>query len=481
MQGVASNGNGAAPRVRPRVLMRCLAKMTGLAAAIAMAVSPGFAQPAPQRQQKPPTIIRDAEIEQLLREYAAPVMRVAGINAHATKIVLLGDRAFNAFIVDGKRIFLNIGALMESETPNQVIGVLAHETGHIAGGHLARLRQELRSAQIIAIAGMLLGAAAIAASARPNSPVGISGNTPAGLLLSGPEIAMRSLLAYQRGEEAAADRAAVTYLDKTGQGTQGMIETFQRFNQQRIFASANIDRYTISHPLPQERVAALDSVARASPNFGKKDSPAMQARHDMMRAKLFGFAAGQDEVLRRYPASDTSLAARYARAISAYRFRRIDAAQAQIDSLIRERPGNPWFWELKGQALLENGRANEALAPLRKAVALSGGHPLLRMLLGHALVSTDTARNADEALKHLQVAMLRDPDAADGWQYLARAYARKGNEPMAALASAQGYFADGAYDEARRLARRAKAGLPENSPGWRQADDIFNHIPDKKS
>ena len=447
-------------------------------ASFSLAAAPAFAQQG-QRQQKPQTIIRDAEIEQLMREYAMPVMRAAGINAPATKIVLLGDRAFNAFVADGKRIFINVGALMESETPNQVIGIFAHESGHIAGGHLARLRQELLKAQIIAIAGMLLGGAAIAASARGNA-VGMSGNAPAGILLGGPEIAMRSLLAYQRGEEGAADRAAVNYLDKTGQGAQGMIETFQRFNQQRMFANANIDRYTISHPLPQDRVAALENVARASPNFGKKDSPALQARHDMMRAKLFGFVARQDEVLRRYPASDASLAARYARAISAYRFKRIDEAQAQIDGLIRERPGSPWFWELKGQALLENGRAREALAPLRKAVTLSGGHPLIRMMLGHALISTESAKDADEALKHLQIAMQRDPDAAEGWQWLARAYARKGNEPMAALASAQGYFAQGAYEESRRLARRAKAGLPENSPGWRQADDIFNHVPEKK-
>jgi predicted Zn-dependent protease len=187
--------------------------------------------------------------------------------------------------------------------------------------------------------------------------------------------------------------------------------------------------------------------------------------------------ARADELARRYPISDNSLAARYARAVSAYRFQSGAAAQAQIDGLIREQPNNPYFHELKGQALLEAGRARDAIPPLRRAVALAPGQPLLRGILGHALVASGDARLLDEAIRELNAATQRDPDAADAFLVLARAHAAKGNEPQAALAAAQGYFIAGQYEEARRLARRAMTGLREGSPGWNKADEIFSFRP----
>jgi predicted Zn-dependent protease len=424
-------------------------------------------------QQGNLTIIRDAEIEQLLRDYATPVFRVSGINEGATKIILVGSRDFNAFVASGRKVFMNAGVIMESPTPNQVIGVMAHETGHIAGGHLFRLREELKNAQILAVAGTLLGAGAVIGSSR-SSNVGASGSGPMGAVLGGVELAKRSLLAYQRSEEQAADKAALRYLTQTGQSGKGMIETFERFSQESLFRRSGSDPYLQSHPSAPERISALKEEAQNSLHFAKKDSPAQQARHDLARGKLIGFMSRPEELARRYAPTDPSMGARYARAISAYRFGNPGLAQSQIDALIKAQPNNPYFWELKGQAHLESGKAREAVVALRRAVALAPGQPLIRGMLGHALVSTGDVRDADAAIKELTTASQRDPESPEPYQHLARAYASKGNDAMAALSGAQNAALIGQKEEARRMARRAKEGLKPGSQAWNRADEIFN-------
>lgn len=444
----------------------------GARAAAVLAAAALIAQPA-AAQQKRPNIIRDAEIESLLRDYMRPIWAAAGLTQQNIRVVLIADPSFNAFVMDGKRIFVNTGALMQADTPNEVIGVLAHETGHIAGGHLARMRQQMESAQTMAIAAMLLAVGGIAASAGSNN---VGGN-PAGLVTAPQEMIRRTLLSYQRGEEQSADRAAVSYLTATKQSPRGMLKTFERFQNDQIFISQRVDPYVLSHPMARERIAALEDLAAKSPYLNVKDPPALQARHDLMRAKLYGFTERPDAVARRYPLSNTSLPARYARAISAYRFGNIDDGVRQIDSLIAEQPGNAYFYELKGQALLEAGRAREAVAPLRKASALSGGNPLIRTMLGQSLVESDDKASTDEAIRELNFGLQRDSNSPTGWRYLATAYGQKGDLANADLASAQSAFYGGDYKLARELAGRARLKFPLGSPGWLKSDDIVNFKP----
>jgi predicted Zn-dependent protease len=232
-----------------------------------------------------------------------------------------------------------------------------------------------------------------------------------------------------------------------------------------------------SHPLPSERVAALEGMARQSPYWDKKDPPALQARHDLMRAKLFGFIDRPEAVLRRFPATDTSLAARYARAISAYRYADPRAALAQIDALIQAQPQNPYFHELKGQALLESGKPAEAITPLRQAVAHAPNPALIQIMLGQALIAThDRARN-DEAVSLLQAAGVREPESPDVYSQLAMAYAQKNDLAHADLAAAQAAFMRGDHKTAREIATRAKTRFPVGSPGWVKADDIATYKP----
>ncbi|WP_188518310.1 M48 family metalloprotease [Alsobacter metallidurans] len=447
--------------------------VVSLAVAAAMAFQPIAAS----AQQARAGVIRDAEVEALLRDYATPVFGAAGIRKGSVQIVLIGDRSFNAFVADGRRMFVNVGAIMDAKTPNEMIGVIAHESGHIAGGHLQRLREQLANAQILAIVGMLLGVGGAAAGMASRDRVGNAGGGAMGIALGSQELVKRSLLAYQRSEEQAADLMALRFLQAIRQSPKGMLDTFQRFNQDAMFKTASVDPYLVSHPMPNERIANLERLAAKSPFLDVKDPPALQFRHDMARAKLFGFTAKAEEVGRRYPPSDMTRPARYARAIIAYRYKRLPEALSQVDALIREDSGNPYLWELKGQVLLEFGRAAEAIPLLRKAVSLAPSAGPIRTLLGQALVATESKAGAAEAVRELSNAVQREPEWAEGWHHLSRAYGLKGDEGMAAYAAAQAYFYSGDYNAAATQATRAKEKLPPNSPGWIKADDLLNTRP----
>ena len=423
-------------------------------------------------------LVRDAEIEQLLREYVRPILRAAGISAQRDiSIALVNDRTFNAFVIDGQRIFITTGALLDAKTPNEVIGVLAHETGHIAGGHLARIRQELARASTNSIIALILGAAAVAGAALSKGNQGELGGAATGVLLGSASIGQRTLLAYQRTEEQAADRAAVTYLNATQQSPNGMLVTFERFSDQISGISRFIDPYLQSHPLPRERVVGLRNEVEKSPYRDRRDAPALQLRHDLMRAKVAGFIERGDLVLRRYPLSDNSLAAKYARAVATYRAGNLTAALPIMDELIAAQPNNPYFQELKGQAYLERGRPRESLPSYRKALQLSGGNALIRSALGRAMVATEDKTMLDEAIRELERAVVQEPETAETYRFLGIAYGRKGEDGKASLATAQGYFVVGAYPLAKRSAVRAQALLPRGSPGWIRADDIVNFRP----
>jgi predicted Zn-dependent protease len=449
-------------------------RLTALAVATVLALAP--VAPVLAQENKGPPVLRDTETEQLLRDYTRPILRVAGLEKQNIQVTVINDSSFNAFVADGHRIFVNYGAIMQSETPNQLIGVLAHETGHLAGGHLAKLREQLARAQTQMIIAMLLGAGAMVAGVRGG---GNSGLADAGAAaVAGPqEMIRRSLLSYQRQQEEQADRAGVKFLTATGQSAKGMYDTFKRFTNDSLFAARGADPYLQSHPMPADRVAALEQVARASPYWDKKDDPSLQLRHDMVRAKVAAFMERQDTVYRRYPLSNTSLPARYAHAITTYLHGDLANALTQIDGLIQAQPSNPYFYELRGQALLEGGKPAEAIAPLHKALQLSSNAPLIEMLLGQALVATDNKAYTDEAITILRAAVARETEAPLGYSELAMAYGRKGDYAEADLASAQAAYLRGDNKTARDLASRAKTRFAVGTPGWVKADDIVSAKP----
>ena len=450
-------------------------KLTALITAAALAFAPMTAL---AEDSRGPSSVRDTETEQLLREYTRPILRAAGMEKQNIQMVIINASVFNAFVADGRRIFVNYGAILQSDTPNQIIGVLAHETGHLAGGHLSKMREQMALAQTQMIIAMLIGAGAMVAGAKGGA-TGNNGLTSAGAAaFSAPgEMIRRNLLSYVRQQEENADKAGVKFLTSTGQSAKGMYETFKRFTDESLFAARGSDPYVQSHPMPAERVRALEELARSSPYWDKKDDPALQLRHDMARAKISAFMERQDTVYRRYPLSNTSLPARYARAITTYLHGDLRSALAQIDGLIQLQPANPYFYEVRGQALLEGGKPLEAIAPLRKAVQLSNNSPLIEMLLGQALVAADNTAYTDEAITILRSAVAREAEAPIGYMQLAMAYGRKGDYAQADLASAQAAYLRGDNKTARDLASRAKTRFAIGTPGWVKADDIVSARP----
>jgi predicted Zn-dependent protease len=347
-----------------------------------------------------------------------------GLTRTSVNVHLINHRGINAFVADGQRIFIYTGLLTGAKTPNEVIGVLAHETAHIAGGHLARIGLQLDKATNLAIITTLLGAAAVAGGIAGSRGTARAGQ---GLMMGGAGLAQRNILSYARAQESAADQAAVRYLDKTGQSSKGMLELFHKLANQSLASAEFVDPYVMSHPMPLDRIRNLETLAKASPHFDKPDPPLLVLRHKLMQAKIIGFVESPQAVYQKYPASDTSLPARYARAIAAFRIGDLKNALPVIEGLIAEIPENPYFWELKGQALLESGRAAQAIAPLQEAVRRLPTNGLVRMLLAQAQLGLDGKANAAAALESLKLAQRSEDDSPRLYMLMAQAYGRLDN------------------------------------------------------
>jgi predicted Zn-dependent protease len=446
--------------------------LVGLAMAFTSAVAPGFA--ASKKKDTGPALplIRDAEIEGLLRLYSRPIFKAAGLNPSAVHVYIINNNKINAFVAEGQRLFIHTGLLMRAKTPNEVIGVLAHETGHIAGGHLARMGNELDKASIKSIIGTLVGVAAMVGG----SVAGQNGATRAGqgIMMGSQGLAQRGFLAYQRDMESSADNAALKFLKATDQSPKGMLTLFQLLANESLAATTDADPYLFSHPMPLERIRNLEIAAKASPFFNTPDTPQLMLRHELMQAKLTGFLESPQTVFQRYPTSDNSLPSRYARSIAMFRKGDNKNALPIMDSMIRDLPSDPYFWELKGQALLEGGQATQALAPLKQANTLLPNSGLLQILYAQALLATDSNPNAKLALSLLIRAKRTESDTVEIPKYSAIAYAKLGDVPRAELATAESALAQGDTTLAVEKAKFAADQFKRGSPEWLKANDILN-------
>lgn len=428
--------------------------------------------PASQAQGRV-TVVRDAEIEALVTEYAAPILKAAGLSRSGIDIILVNNRSFNAF-VDGRRIFIHTGALTQAETPNEIIGVIAHEAGHIAGGHQERLRQQLKRAQTMAIVSALIGiGAGVAGAATDTRGLASAG---VGMAAGGAEMARRGLLGYQRSEEVTADRTAIDYLNKTGQSAKGMLTTFDRLAGGLALAGVNVDPYQISHPMPRERIANLEELARKSRFYDRKDPAQLQQRHDMMRAKIAAYTEGAQAVPRLFRQDPRGIPAMYGDAIATYLTGNPRTALQKVDALISKMPRNPYLQELRGDILIKANRPKDAANAYAKALSLAPGTPgLLQVGYGQALLATGQPDLVKKAASELQTGLSREPEFANGYRYLAQAYGQMGDIANAELASAEGYFHAGQYRDAKLFAIRAQKRMKRGSPGWLRAQDIIQY------
>ncbi len=410
------------------------------------------------------SLIRDAEIEATIRAYADPIFAAAGLDSRSIRIHLVSDDRLNAFVAGGQRIFIHTGLLIAAQDPAQVIGVIAHEAGHIAGAHLVRLQEELRNAETRSIVAFVLGTAAAIAAGDPRVAGAVN--------VAGKQVALTSLLQYSRAQESAADLAALKYLDQTGQSAQGMLAFLEVMESREAFEPAARNPYLRTHPLTRERMVTIANHLALSRHSAARLPAELVARHDRMRAKLIGFTRRLDSVEREYPQSDAGVAARYARAIAMFRRGDIERALPIIDSLLAEQPSDPFFHELKGQMLFENGRVGAAVEPYREAVRLAPGEPLLRVAFAQVAIETGDDALLAEATGHLGEALRKERDLGMAWRLLVIAYGRQGRTGDMALAQAELALLRGRRSEARSYAERAERVLPQGSPAWLRAQDI---------
>jgi predicted Zn-dependent protease len=346
---------------------------------------------------------------------------------------------------------------------------------------MAALRARIAKDQTRALLVQILGLGAMIGGAAAGGDTGREvGSAGQGVMMGGNELIMRSLLGERRAQESAADQAGLKYLEATRQSGRGMLTTFERFARQELFSDAQKDAFARSHPVARDRLARLRQLAEQSPYYAVADPPELELRHDMMRAKLSGYIEAPSVVFNRYHVSDNSLPARYARAVAKFRQGGqggVQAALSDVDGLIREQPGNPYFWELKGDFLQKAGRPAEAAAPLRKALQLlRNDAPLISVQLAQVLLAAKDA-NADEAIGLLRKAIQRETDNSLAYNTLGQAYYNKGLIPQSELARAQGLFYYGAVKQAQEFAKRAQSVLPPGTPDWIKADDIINYKP----
>jgi predicted Zn-dependent protease len=408
-------------------------------------------------------LIRDAEIEQTLRIYGEPIFEAAGLKPEDIHIYIISDPSLNAFVAGGQNLFLHTGLLLAADNPNEIIGVMAHETGHIAGGHLARSRAAMHQAMGPAWISIGLGVLAIAAGAP---------DAGAALIAGSGQMAQANFVRHTQVQESAADQAGMTYLEQTGQTGEGLIDFFNNNLRPYEFATRRIPPYMMTHPYTSDRVESLRRRVEAAPHHNAVDTPDNIRRFQFMQAKLIGFLNTQGQVLSRYPTTDHSQPARYARAVAYYRASDLAQAQGELRSLIQDDPRNAYFQELMGQILFENGRAAESVPFHRRSVQLAPNQPLLIINLARAVIAAQGRDGADESIRLLEQALAIEPDNAFGWRELASARELRGDRALAELASAEQRYATGDFGAAVNFAERARRTLPAGTPAYQRASDI---------
>ena len=431
-------------------------------AALALVVAAFFAVSLPAAAQRI-SLIRDAETENTIRAYATPIFQAAGLSADDVHIYIVRDGQINAFVAGGQNLFMNTGLIFRSESASQIIGVIAHEAGHITGGHLSRLQDELKGATAIQILSMVLGAAA-AVAGRGDAGMAIMG--------AGASVATANVLSFSRAQESAADQAGLTFLERSGYSAKGMLEFFEILSGQEMLSQARQSPYMRTHPLTRERVDTVRASIQGARYANAVVSPEFERMQKRMKAKLFGFIEQPARTFQTYKEADTSEAARYARAVAYYRIPDMARALRLIDGLIAEFPKDPYFQEMKGQMLFENGRIPDAVAAFTEAVHLLPTAPLIRVGLAQAQLELDRPAETRSALANLNAAVQTDRDHSLAWRLLAVAHGREGRVGEAALALAEQAMVENRKPDARQQAVRAQRLLAEGSPGWLRAQDI---------
>ena len=443
-----------ASRTRPSPRALALRLILLLAFSFTSMVQPAAAQ----------SVLRDAETEALLNDISRPLIEAADLRPDDVKFAVIHDKSINAFVAGGQIVYVHSGLITAAANANEVQGVVAHELGHVTGGHIIRFGEGAKAATGIMLLSLILGAAAMAAG---------GGEAGAGIMAAGQQAAMGKFIAFISTQESSADQAGATYLGKAGVSGKGSIAFFKRLqNQEMRYAIPQDDSYMRTHPLSGTRIASLENTYKKDPAWERQTDAELEARFQRVKAKLAGFVNNPRTTLVKYPEADKTIPARYARAYAWHKSAYPDRANEEVDALLKAQPDDPYFLELKGQILLESGRPKEALESLRRAVSEAPDQPLISSLFGHALIATEDEKNFEEAKSVLKSAVGRDNSNPFAWYQLGIVYDREGDQARAALATAERYNLQNEPRLALASAEHAMAGIPRGTPDWIRAQDI---------
>jgi len=440
-----------------RSLVRLLARLLAFAALLGIASQPAAAQ----------AVLRDAETEALLQDLIDPLAQAAGLQKGAVDVVLVQDPSINAFVSNGQRIYVHSGLINAATSANEVQGVLAHELGHITGGHAISIYQGAGNATKIQLLSLLAGVAAALAGAPADAAMGA--------IALGQQAALGSFLSFSRTQEASADAASVSFLSKAGISGQGSVSFFKKLQNYEFrygYSQSDEAGFARTHPLTGDRISRLEADFEKDPAWDRPPDPALQARFERIKAKLYGYLAEPAQTLNAYPAYMTSVPARYARAFAYHKQSKMTEALQEVDTLLATAPNDPYFLEVKGQVLLESGKPAEALAPLRTATDLTGNDPLIASTFGLALIATEDSSHLAEAAQVLKAAVGRDRENPMAWYQLGIVYGAQGDIPRAQLASAEQQIMSDRPREALQNAEAAERSLPTGTPDWIRAQDV---------
>lgn len=411
------------------------------------------------------SVIRDTEIEAMIHAIADPIFRAARLEPDAIDIYILNDPVLNAFVAGGQNLFINTGLLVRTDDPEELAGVIAHETGHIAGGHLSRMMQAMDRASAQSVIGMVLGMAAAVAGAPQLGTA---------ILAGGLTVAQRGMLSFSRSQEQQADQAGVDLLAELGLPPEGMLDFFEVLDRQNLRISTGGDVYLRTHPLTSERIGFLRDQQTRSRFAGHTLGPALAEAHARSRAKLEAFLGTPRSVLGKYKGE--SVEARYARAIAHHRLAETERALELVRGLEAEAPEDPYFHELEGQILFENGRVAEAVEPYRTALLYKPDAPMIRMGYARALLESGGEQAYRDAAAALRETLRIEPRNAQAWRFLGIALGRLDEQGAASLAFAEHAVLLRKKRDAMLYLGRARELVAPGDPSWIRLQDLEREV-----
>jgi len=413
------------------------------------------------------SIIRDDETEKLLKEITDPIIRAVGLDSDSIEIVIVNDPSINAFVSGGQRIFIHTGLIAEADDVSTVIGVLAHEAGHIKGAHIIQKGSDYEKANYGAIAGYVLGLGSVLAGAPAEAGLAISS--------ASQNIAMRNLLSYSRDYENAADTVALEVCKKIGVTPRGLVNLLRKIQSEQKISGDIVDKYMLTHPVSEERIKYIENYIKKHPEIDKKPAEEIQKKFLMVKAKIYGFLYSSKKTKQIYQGKTTDEAL-YALSVIKHREAKFSESDNYLNQLIARYPSNYYFYELRAQFLFERGKVDQSISEYRKVLIKLENSVLIRLKLANALLNKKDAASYQEAVSQLKAALLSEPRNISLTNQLGLAYGKLGN-----LGTSYLYFAESSIiaknlNNAKFYLQKAERYINKASPEFIKLTELKNEL-----